>query len=320
MFFFLLAFNTTGQENLILNGDFEEYWTCPDNLSQIERCKNVYNPITNNPPFFVSTPDYFNSCDLSSNNVSIPTNALGFQEAESGSGYLGFFMYKTLNSYYHEYIQLELSTSLIESMTYKFSIYVNVSNNYEYITNNIQFKFVEDNISYNVFLNEIMNADYKNTTIIDDSLAWTKLEFEYLAEGGEKFLIIGNFDNPINTSYIFLYDLIGINNGESTYLYFDNASLVEIDIPIQYPNVFTPNGDSVNDYFSILQGEEQVDELYILNRWGNVVYESESNFNWDGKDKNGNELTEGVYFVKVLPKYYQEEKKEQYHGIVHLIR
>jgi len=35
LFFLFLSDYSFGQQNLILNGDFEEYWECPDDLTQI---------------------------------------------------------------------------------------------------------------------------------------------------------------------------------------------------------------------------------------------------------------------------------------------
>ena len=67
------------------------------------------------------------------------------------------------------------------------------------------------------------------------------------------------------------------------------------------PNVFTPNGDGINDLFKI-EGTPNPcwDTIHveIYNRWGQMVYESdEVEFTWDGKNKGGKELNEGTYYV-----------------------
>lgn len=59
------------------------------------------------------------------------------------------------------------------------------------------------------------------------------------------------------------------------------------------PNVFTPNGDGHNHYFTILgiDGYPK-SRLLIYNRWGNLVFESiDYKNNWAGED-----LSEGTYF------------------------
>ena len=57
-------------------------------------------------------------------------------------------------------------------------------------------------------------------------------------------------------------------------------------------------------------------EVFILNRWGNVVFSSANYLNnWDGKDTVGQELLTGVYTYK-----YTTQKGLTGHGFVHLVR
>lgn len=67
---------------------------------------------------------------------------------------------------------------------------------------------------------------------------------------------------------------------------------------IETANVFTPNGDGINDtwHFSVFEHIKNVD-VTILNRWGNVVYkQSGTTINWTGKDQAGKMVAEGTYF------------------------
>jgi gliding motility-associated-like protein len=62
---------------------------------------------------------------------------------------------------------------------------------------------------------------------------------------------------------------------------------------IVIPNVFSPNGDNINDLFVIknLEAFKNV-SLIIFNRWGRLIYQSDDYQNtWDG----GN-ATDGTYF------------------------
>jgi gliding motility-associated-like protein len=68
------------------------------------------------------------------------------------------------------------------------------------------------------------------------------------------------------------------------------------------PTGFSPNGDGINDYF-VIQGIEEYprNELYIYNRWGELVYSAAPyQNNFAGKSNTntfmGNTLTEGTYF------------------------
>jgi gliding motility-associated-like protein len=90
---------------------------------------------------------------------------------------------------------------------------------------------------------------------------------------------------------------------------------------IEFPNVFTPNGDGSNDYFQMLfYGGLATYECIIVNRWGNTIRTfTNPAFQWDGTDENGKPLEEGVYFyiAKTLTNANQEIEKQ---GLVHLVR
>lgn len=51
------------------------------------------------------------------------------------------------------------------------------------------------------------------------------------------------------------------------------------------PNVFSPNGDNINDYFNIFTDRsiENIELLQIFDRWGDLVYKSR-NFKPNGID------------------------------------
>ena len=86
---------------------------------------------------------------------------------------------------------------------------------------------------------------------------------------------------------------------DTTYTDYINVLPVKIKIP----NIFTPNGDGVNDYFEIGYGDKgkpinDLNQYYlshklvIFNRWGRIVYESTDYKNdWDG-----GKLPDGTYF------------------------
>ncbi len=92
---------------------------------------------------------------------------------------------------------------------------------------------------------------------------------------------------------------------------------VEYDMP----NIFTPNGDGINDVFTINAVNALSLEMVILSRWGNVVFESNSvNAAWNGKVNNdGGDCSEGTYFYKF--KLVGEDGQEiEEHGYVQLVR
>ncbi len=65
------------------------------------------------------------------------------------------------------------------------------------------------------------------------------------------------------------------------------------------PNLFTPNGDDKNDYFTPFPYTSVSKiNMKIFDRWGKEVFETEDpDINWDGKDRTTNQLcSDGTYF------------------------
>ena len=71
----------------------------------------------------------------------------------------------------------------------------------------------------------------------------------------------------------------------------------EFDCALLFPNVFTPNGDGVNDGFAITSECNFTEySLSIFNRWGGLVHRSRAaGIEWDGTS-DGVQVPEGVYY------------------------
>lgn len=85
------------------------------------------------------------------------------------------------------------------------------------------------------------------------------------------------------------------------------------------PNVFTPNGDGLNDVF-LPKGvgiDENNYKMLIYDRWGELVYQSNNLYiGWDGSIKNkSNSATQDVYVYKI---YTQDLKGNKYEYVGHV--
>jgi len=83
---------------------------------------------------------------------------------------------------------------------------------------------------------------------------------------------------------------------------FDSATAdVYVEHRVIFPNVFTPNGDGVNDvfYFTILGA--QCFHCDIYNRWGKVIYQIDNiKQGWDGKIQSSGDLApDGTYYYLI---------------------
>jgi gliding motility-associated-like protein len=90
----------------------------------------------------------------------------------------------------------------------------------------------------------------------------------------------------------------------------DSIAILNLEIKkretVVIPNVFTPNGDGVNDVLVVLatQGIDRIQRWMIFDRWGALLFEvrdfspNQSNLGWDGRYK-GQMVSSGVYVYLV---------------------
>jgi gliding motility-associated-like protein len=85
------------------------------------------------------------------------------------------------------------------------------------------------------------------------------------------------------------------------------------------PNVFTPNGDGVNDYFEVTTDGIRVYDFNVFTRTGTRVFHSLSpRIFWDGKSNTGKDLQAGVYYYLIEEQDDPEPFEEA--GFMHLFR
>jgi gliding motility-associated-like protein len=92
-----------------------------------------------------------------------------------------------------------------------------------------------------------------------------------------------------------------------------NANFFDIKVP----NLFTPNGDGINDVFEIRGlNQYQENQLQIVNRWGNEVFNA-TNYqnNWTGEG-----LNEGTYYYLLRVKRIGSNQYDVLKGYITLIR
>lgn len=87
------------------------------------------------------------------------------------------------------------------------------------------------------------------------------------------------------------------------------------------PNAFTPNDDGSNDFFNGTGVGISVYDLWIYDRWGNMIFHSEDlNHHWDGRVKNGSEIAQQDVYVWKVKLTDVFEKVHDYMGTVTLVK
>lgn len=85
------------------------------------------------------------------------------------------------------------------------------------------------------------------------------------------------------------------------------------------PNTFSPNGDGINDVFKGEFTGIKTSEMYIFNRWGDIIYKSDNTrASWDGTE-NGKPVIQDAYIYRFIVQDYSNNSHE-YTGHVSLIR
>lgn len=313
----ILLFSHQGYaQNLIPNGDFEDYSCIPGGISE-SSCLNTWVNPTN------STPDYHHvegGCQ-----IAYPQMLWGTIEPYSGAAGVGLVIYYPND--YREYLSIALTQELEIYKKYDLSIAItngHVSNedevcgfpnftqtNYNNLfSNNIGFYFSENPINGNTAINLGFIPQIEITEIIAET-QWRVYNLSFIADKNYKYLTFGNFRNNDQTQT----QNYGQQSYSSSYYFLDMIELKEdnnysdLEGIVDMPNVFTPNNDDTNDFFTpIFIKNIETFHISILNRWGNVVFESnDTTYQWDGKSQ-GEDCSQGVYFWKV--QYSDKAKKE----------
>ena len=106
-----------------------------------------------------------------------------------------------------------------------------------------------------------------------------------------------NVFNPVSSptdtiAYVLLVtDPNGCTNSDTVNIFVTDTTTEETDLIIT--NLFTPNGDGINDYWYIENIEQYAGvEIYIYNIYGNLVFSKKGYLNdWDG-----DQLPDGTYY------------------------
>jgi gliding motility-associated-like protein len=134
-----------------------------------------------------------------------------------------------------------------------------------------------------------------------------------------------NFDAPLQVNCTYLWDFgdgntstapsvrytytlpgvylvsLTVTSDEGCVQTFERMIEVKSDLILWMPEAFTPNGDGVNDYYTVSVAGHESFEMLIYNRWGELVFQSQDpDMGWNGKMANGAPAPSGVYVVRVF--------------------
>ncbi|MCH1611714.1 MAG: gliding motility-associated C-terminal domain-containing protein [Flavobacteriales bacterium] len=159
-----------------------------------------------------------------------------------------------------------------------------------------------------------LNWTNPNNSCSDDALSYSLYFTPFL---DSTYSLINFFDNIEDTTFQHQNQYNGVNSIAGCYyltatdsMIYNNESLPSDTVCFDncpnymFPNIFTPNGDGINDYFQAIMPIKYIDniELYILNRWGEVVFKTiDPEFLWDGTaEETKQDCPSGTYYFQCL--------------------
>ena len=228
-----------GAQELLSNGDFEQYSSCPSRPSQIRLCRGWMN--------VVMSADYFNACfDLRPGAINVfykmgvPKNLVGLQPARSGRGYAGIAAYPSGNGY--AYLAARLKRPLAKDSVYYVEFYA--SSQYNSIS------FMGCHLSATLFKSlpdHLKRLQASRPQVLNPPGrclcgGWVKVSGTFTAQGGESYIYIGAFAPAgghtvckAGTAVPQMEDRTGNSINEGAYYFIDDVSV-------------RPARDSARDY------------------------------------------------------------------------
>lgn len=241
----ILALNCFSQTNLVNNGSFENYSTCPNAFSQVNYAVGWNKSyIWNSNPGGWHT-EYMNSCN-GGNWVGVPVNGWGSQSAYNGNGYIAQApACPSQQANYRENIYTQLASPLQIGATYTISYRISLGDNCRYVANHVCAQIGTDAIF------PINNQALCSSGIVSSKTAWTVISTTFVADSNYTYLSIGNFYDDANTTYTLTYSGSSLNNAV---YYIDSVQLyMTAPVPTVQSQTACLNGNfSLTDTTSVI--------------------------------------------------------------------
>ncbi|QQR86679.1 MAG: hypothetical protein IPJ76_00205 [Flavobacteriales bacterium] len=237
-------------QNLVPNPSFEAYLNCPSAIGDIGEVPS-WIP-------FSGTPDYFNACS-DTTSTDVPANAIGYQDAADGIGYVGLATYKE-SSVFRECIQAELLTPLTIGQPVHLSMRVaaggfglDANNSMQLASSGIGMRFSTQAAPLGLLITD--QAALYMATVLFDTAEWVTLGVSYVPDSAYTYVQVGNFYSDAATSTSVL-DPNALN--QAAYAFVDDVCVSSADgvclLPDGWPSM---NSSSESPHWN-LQGQELV--------------------------------------------------------------
>jgi hypothetical protein len=194
----LLAPRAAHAVNLVPNGSFESYASCPTSFGQ------TYQAVPWDAPT-LGTSDYLNACaPVTFPSVNVPQNEQGYQTARTGVGYAGIIPLSAAADY-REYVQAPLASPLVASASYLVKFYVSLADSSILAIDRLGAYLSVGPVgpvpNY-APLAVTPQVESPANVYLTNSTGWTLISGVVVASGGEDHIVIGSFRDDASTSTV----------------------------------------------------------------------------------------------------------------------
>lgn len=215
----LMQFNFNAfTQNIVPNGDFETYTTCPITWHSIALATGWMQPT-------LGTCDFLDTCAIL-HHVDVPNNYFGIQTPYNGGGYAGLYAYYKWPTTYREYIQAKLNSPLIVNQKYYISCRVSLADSSQYATDDLGILISQvqpSSTSDTALSNFIPQITNPQNQFLTNKTSWKRIFGSYKATGGEEYITIGNFKNDANTDTLKVPFPVWRPTDSTSYYYIDRV-------------------------------------------------------------------------------------------------
>ncbi|MEW6468698.1 MAG: T9SS type A sorting domain-containing protein [Bacteroidota bacterium] len=297
--FVFLCFSSVAQINLVPNPSFEDTINCPYQAGDIGKAVGWTS--------LCGSPDYFSTCNQF--DWGVPTNIFGFQQPASGNSYAGFITYSDVMLNTREFPACNLISPLSIGTKYFISFKIalsleNIANPTNCASDKTGLKFTMGNSICNSLINN--NPPVFTSTIISDSLNWTRVAGSFIADSAYTMVVIGNFFDDSNTDTTKFF-----NSWWSDFAYY-HVDDVCVSTDSVYANNYNYTGIQTNqainsficypnpliDKLTIQNQSNEKMTIEVYNGWGEMLMFRPDVFQKVTTIDCGN-IPPGILFVKI---------------------
>ena len=200
----ITSFAQKKEKNLVPNPSFEK--------SKNKKATDIKYAV---PWIGVGTVDYFMKADKKDTSRN--------KGAHDGKCYAGL----RFQPNYKEYIYVKLIEPLEKGKTYNFTMYVKLVRSSTVTIKQLGAFFSAKQFEVGMTFNQERIIDSTYSKGISASAGWIPIQGEYIAHGGEKFIIVGNFKTKMKDDFVRI-NKWNIFERREAYYYVDDISVIKI--------------------------------------------------------------------------------------------